>query len=168
MKVGFPLWTASVYAAPWCVCVIDIGQSSHYWNSSAQSRRKGIKNKNENRTSFDDNQCHLLLEDFPFVTSQMGRRNPSLDYMHYAVSYSYNLLTNAAVYNSDVFFPSEIASFSSNNLILISILHRMLLVWISPYLWMRLYIIHNNSQTKLVWANWMYQISPAVYYMRAR
>lgn len=52
MKVGFPLWTASVQAAPWCVCVIDIGQSSHYWNSSAQSRRKGMKNKN--RTSFDD------------------------------------------------------------------------------------------------------------------
>lgn len=52
-----------------------------------------------------------MLEDFPFVTSQMGRRNPLLGYMHYAVSYSYNLLTNAAVYyNSDV-FSSEIASF---------------------------------------------------------
>ena len=35
-----------------CVRVIDIGQSSHYWNSSALSRRKGMKNKN--RTSFDD------------------------------------------------------------------------------------------------------------------
>ena len=44
----------------------------------------------------------------------------------------------------------------------------MLFVWISPYLWMRLYI-HNDSQTKLVWANLMYQISPAVYIrMRAR
>jgi len=148
-----------------CVRVIDIGQSSHYWNSSAQSRRKGIKN--ENRTSFDDSQCHLLLEDFPFVTQAKW----VVEYLRWVTCIMQFLILiiswQTLLYIIVTFFSKWNRVFSSNNLILISILHSMLLVWISPYLWMRLYI-HNNSQTKLVWANSMYQISPAVHYMRAR
>lgn len=133
-----------------CVCVIDIGQSSHYWNSSAQSRRKGIKNKNENRTSFDDIGTYSASATYCWKIFRLLQAKWVVETLRWIICIMQFLILiiswQTLLYTIIVtFFQVKSRLFVQQSPFLISILH-MLFVWISPYLWMRLYTQQQSNE----------------------